>query len=195
MGRIIRLTERDLTRLVKRIIKENEESWSDDSFDMEGDSDFSKMDLETAKEELKNTISPSDIRFLSDLMRREGKDELEDMLINTLSQIEGDNVDDFEDEEEVNMLEDFEKKYGMSEKEMKLRGILDKIVQNTTLIAALGIVPAAMFISGGAALAAGIISMLGVTLKDSAFFKRGGYDKYQSGHNYKASDKSRSDRN
>jgi hypothetical protein len=192
MGRIIRLTERDLTRLVKRIIKENEESWSDDSFDMEGDSDFSKMDLETAKEELKNTISPSDIKFLNDLMRREGKDELEDMLINTLSQIEGDNEDDFE---EVNMLEDFEKKYGMSEKEMKLRGILDKIVQNTSLIAALGIVPAAMFIGGGAALAAGIISMLGVTLKDSAFFKRGGYDKYQSGHNYKASDKSRSDRN
>jgi hypothetical protein len=192
MGRIIRLTERDLTRLVKRIIKENEESWSDDSFDMEGDSDFSKMDLETAKEELKNTISPSDIKFLNDLMRREGKDELEDMLINTLSQIEGDTEDDFE---EVNMLEDFEKKYGMSEKEMKLRGILDKIVQNTSLIAALGIVPAAMFISGGAALAAGIISMLGVTLKDSAFFKRGGYDKYQSGHNYKASDKSRSDRN
>jgi hypothetical protein len=192
MGRIIRLTERDLTRLVKRIIKENEESWSDDSFDMEGDSDFSKMDLETAKEELKNTISPSDIKFLNDLMRREGKDELEDMLINTLSQIEGDTEDDFE---QVNMLEDFEKKYGMSEKEMKLRGILDKIVQNTSLIAALGIVPAAMFISGGAALAAGIISMLGVTLKDSAFFKRGGYDKYQSGHNYKASDKSRSDRN
>jgi hypothetical protein len=192
MGRIIRLTERDLTRLVKRIIKENEESWSDDSFDMEGDSDFSKMDLETAKEELKNTISPSDIKFLNDLMRREGKDELEDMLINTLSQIEGDTEDDFE---EVNMLEDFEKKYGMSEKEMKLRGILDKIVQNTSLIAALGIVPAAMFIGGGAALAAGIISMLGVTLKDSAFFKRGGYDKYQSGHNYKASDKSRSDRN
>ena len=192
MKRIVRLTERDLTRLVKRIIKENEESWSDDSFDMEGDSDFSKMDLETAKEELKNTISPSDIKFLNDLMRREGKDELEDMLINTLSQIEGDTEDDFE---EVNMLEDFEKKYGMSEKEMKLRGILDKIVQNTSLIAALGIVPAAMFISGGAALAAGIISMLGVTLKDSAFFKRGGYDKYQSGHNYKASDKSRSDRN
>ena len=192
MKRIVRLTESDLTRLVKRIIKENEESWSDDSFDMEGDSDFSKMDLETAKEELKNTISPSDIKFLNDLMRREGKDELEDMLINTLSQIEGDNEDDFE---EVNMLEDFEKKYGMSEKEMKLRGILDKIVQNTSLIAALGIVPAAMFIGGGAALAAGIISMLGVTLKDSAFFKRGGYDKYQSGHNYKASDKSRSDRN
>jgi hypothetical protein len=52
-----------------------------------------------------------------------------------------------------------------------------------------------MFISGGAALVAGIVSMLGVTLKDSAFFKRSGYDKYQSGHNYKASDKSRMDRN
>ena len=194
MKRTIRLTESELINLVKRIIREDEEQWTADSQEMEGESDFSKMDLETAKEELKDTISPSEMRFLSDLMRREGKDELKDMLINTLSQIEGDNEDDFE-EEEVNMLEDFEKKYGMSEKEMKLRGILDKIVQNTTLIAALGIVPAAMFISGGAALAAGIISMLGVTLKDSAFFKRSGYDKYQSGHNYKASDKSRMNRN
>jgi len=102
--------------------------------------------------------------------------------------------DDYEELDEM-MYEDFEKQYGMSETEMKLRGILDKIVQNTSLIAALGIVPAAMFISGGAALVAGIISMLGVTLKDSAFFKRSGYDKYQSGHNYKASDKSRMDRN
>ena len=190
MKRTIRLTESELINLVKRIIREDEAQWMADSQEMEGESDFSKMDLETAKEELKDTISHSEMRFLSDLMKHEGKDELEDMLMDVVSQMED---DDYEELDEM-MYEDFEKQSGMSETEMKLRGILDKIVQNTTLIAALGIVPAAMFIGGGTALVAGIISMLGVTLKDSAFFKRSGYDKYKTGFHYKAADKSRMDR-
>lgn len=187
MKRTIRLTESELINLVKKIIKEDEKQWMSDSQEMEGESDFSKMDLETAKEELKDTISSSEMRFLSNLMKR---DELEDMLMDMIPQMED---DDYEELDEM-MYEDFEKEYGMSETEMKLRGILDKIVQNTTLISALGIVPAAMFIGGGTALIAGIISMLGVTLKDSAFFKKGGYDKYKTGFHYKAADKSRMDR-
>lgn len=190
MKRTIRLTESELINLVKRIIREDEQQWMADSQEMEGESDFNKMDLETAKEELKNTISHSEMKFLSDLMKHEGKNELEDMLMDVVSQMED---DDYKELDEM-MYEDFEKEYGMSETEMKLRGILDKIVQNTTLIAALGIVPAAMFIGGGTALVAGIISMLGVTLKDSAFFKKGGYDKYKTGFHYKAADKSRMDR-
>ena len=50
MKRIIRLTETDLTKLIRRIIKENEEEWVDMSQDMEAESDFSKMDLESIPE-------------------------------------------------------------------------------------------------------------------------------------------------
>lgn len=43
MKKIIRLTESDLTRIIKRVIKENEEEWIAQSQDIEGESDFSKM--------------------------------------------------------------------------------------------------------------------------------------------------------
>lgn len=196
MKKTIRLTESELINLVRRIIKEDEDQWVADSQEMEDESDFSKMDLERAKEELKNTISPSEMRFLRDLVKYEGEDEVKDMLMNVLSQMEDkdETIDaDYEEVDEM-LYEDFENEYGMSEDEMKLRRILDKIVQNTTLLSALGVVPAMMFVGGGAALALGIVAIAGVTLKDSAFFKRKGYDKFGTGHHYKASDKSRMDR-
>ena len=46
MKRIVRLTESDLARIVRRVIRENEEEWIDQSMDMEGESDFSKIKLE-----------------------------------------------------------------------------------------------------------------------------------------------------
>jgi hypothetical protein len=196
MKKTIRLTESELINLVRKIIKEDEDQWVADSQEMEDESDFSKMDLERAKEELKNTISPSEMRFLRDLVKYEGEDEVKDMLMNVLSQMEDkdETIDaDYEEVDEM-LYEDFENEYGMSEDEMKLRRILDKIVQNTTLLSALGVVPAMMFVGGGAALALGIVAIAGVTLKDSAFFKRKGYDKFGTGHHYKASDKSRMDR-
>ena len=196
MKKTIRLTESELINLVRRIIKEDEDQWVADSQEMEGDTDFSKMDLEKAKEELRLTISPSEMRFLRDLMKYEGQDELKDMLMDALSQMEDDEVTVDADYEEVDemMYEGFEEETGMGDDEMRLRGILDKIVQNTTLMSALGVVPAMMFVGGGAALALGIVAILGTTLKDSAFFKRKGYDKFQSGHHYGASDKSRMNR-
>ena len=46
MKRIVKLTESDLARIVRRVIRENEEEWIDQSMDMEGESDFSKINLE-----------------------------------------------------------------------------------------------------------------------------------------------------
>ena len=50
MKKIIRLTESDLARLIKRMIKENEQDWIDQAQDMDVESDFSKMELENIEE-------------------------------------------------------------------------------------------------------------------------------------------------
>lgn len=50
MKNIIKLNESDLRRIVNRVIKENEEDWVDMSQDMEAESDFSQMDLESIPE-------------------------------------------------------------------------------------------------------------------------------------------------
>ena len=50
MRKIIKLTENDLARIVRRVIKENEEEWIDQSQDMDDESDFSKMNLDDDEE-------------------------------------------------------------------------------------------------------------------------------------------------
>jgi hypothetical protein len=45
MKKIIRLTESDLARIVRRMIRENEEDWISQSQDIEGESDFGKIEV------------------------------------------------------------------------------------------------------------------------------------------------------
>jgi len=82
----------------------------------------------------------------------------------------------------------------MGDNEYEIRSIIDKIIGYSSVGAALAIVPAAMFISGGIAAALGVYALASNTLRDAAWFKRKGYDKYQSGHHYGKSDKSRNNR-
>jgi hypothetical protein len=57
MKKIVRLTESDLQRIVKRVIRENEEEWVDQSQDMEGESDFSKMDKLEGNTDFQSLVS------------------------------------------------------------------------------------------------------------------------------------------
>jgi hypothetical protein len=57
MKRIVRLTESDLARIVRRVIRENEEEWIDQSMDMEGESDFFKMEKLKSNEDFLELVS------------------------------------------------------------------------------------------------------------------------------------------
>ncbi len=176
MKKIIRLTESDLARIVRRVIKENEEEWISQSEDMESDIDFKKIEIEKRSKEATKRLSSDEKDILKDFIESEGIEALQDMIKDSLEGVLTE-----EDEEE------------MSDNEYKIRSILDKIITYSSVGAGLAIVPAAMFISGGIAAALGIYALAAVTLKDAAWFKRKCYDKYQSGQHYEKSDKSRKD--
>ena len=57
MKRIVRLTESDLARIIRRVIRENEEEWIDQAKDIEGDSDFSKMEKLESNEDFLELVS------------------------------------------------------------------------------------------------------------------------------------------
>jgi hypothetical protein len=71
MKRIIRLTESDLTRIVKRVIRENEEEWISQSEDMEMDSDFSKMEMLKQNEDFLELVDmfKEDPKMAKDIQR------------------------------------------------------------------------------------------------------------------------------
>lgn len=117
---------------------------------------------EKAVEVLKDILKPSEIEFLKNEYEMLGKEGLADEV-----------VDVIEKDEEGELTEE------MSEREYKLRNIINKIIKKGTAIAGLGIVPAAMFASGGLALGLGIASLAGVLLKDAAFWNSKGEINYK----------------
>jgi hypothetical protein len=177
MKKIIRLTESDLARIVRRVIKENEEDWIDQANDMESDAEFSKMELEQSSKEATEQLSPEEQDMLRDFIESNGIESLQSIVKDSLESVLTE-----EDENE------------MGDTEYEIRSIIDKIIGYSSVGAALAIVPAAMFISGGIAAALGVYALASNTLRDAAWFKRKGYDKYQSGHHYGKSDKSRNNR-
>ena len=168
MKRIVRLTEKDLSRIVRRVIRENEEEWIDQSMDMEGESDFSKMDLKQSAKNATRKLTDEEKDILRDFIENNGMEEFQNIIEDQLESVIS------EDE--------------MSDNEYRVREIIDKIIGYSSVISGLAIVPAAMAIGAGAALALGVYSLASNTLRDAAWFKRGG--KFKD-HHYGPGDKSR----
>jgi hypothetical protein len=131
---------------VKRVIKESNETGSK---------------KEKVVEVLKDILKPSEIEFLKKEYQNLGKKEFKNEVEYVMS---ADEDGELSEEKE------------MSEKEYKLRDIINKIIKKAGVLSMLGIVPTAMFVGGGAALGLGVTALVSYLLKDSAFwdFKTGG---------------------
>ncbi len=176
---------------VKPLITEDEDEWIAASREMEGETNFDEMDKEQGAEEIKSVLSDDELKFLSQVISQEGEAGLENKIENAI-----------ETKSEVNEEDsDFESEYGMSEDEFKIRNIVDKIIEKTSVLSMLGIVPAAMLSGGAAAVAAGVTGLVAYLLKDAAWYNKKdtsgqmpGSGIRQGGINYKAADKARSER-
>ena len=130
------------------------------------------------------------MEFLAGVMSQEGKGGLQNKIENAI-----------ESKSEMNEEEDFESEYGMSEDEYKMRNIVDKLIEKTSVLSMLGIVPAMMLSGGGAAVAAGVTTLLSYMLRDAAWYKKKDYSGQTPGSGlkgdgiyHKAADKARSER-
>jgi len=87
MRKIIKLTENDLARIVRRVIKENEEEWIDQSQDMDDESDFSKMELEQSSKEATEQLSPEEQDMLRDFIKSNGIESLQSIVTDSLESV------------------------------------------------------------------------------------------------------------
>jgi hypothetical protein len=175
---------------VKPLITEDEDQWIEDSAELEGESNTENLNMEQGAKEIQSVLSDKELQFLSNILNQEGEEGLESKIETAIDA-----------KSEVNEGEDFESEYGMSEDEFKMRNIVDKLLEKTSVLSMLGIVPAAMLSGGGAAVAAGVAALVSYLLKDAAWYQKKdtsgqmpGSGIRQGGLNYKAADKARSQR-
>jgi hypothetical protein len=168
---------------VKPLIVESEEDWIEDSEEMDVESDFDEMGKEKeAVKDVVNAVEELDIdekEDLEDFVRSVSPEELKDII-----------EDELESAEEMGEISEEEKEdIGMSDEEYKFRKTLHKIIQYAALGSIALALPVGAIVSAGLGVSLGIGSLVLTTLKDAAFFKSGGYDKFKTGHNYKAQNK------
>jgi hypothetical protein len=161
---------------VKPLIIESEEDWIEDSEEMDIESDFDDMSKE--KEAVK------DVAEVVDDLDEDEKEDLENF-IRSVSPEELKSIieDEFESADEMGEITEEEKEdIGMSEEEYKFRKILHKIIKYTALGSLALALPVGAVVSAGLGVSLGIGSLIAMTLKDAAFFKK-------DGHHYKAQNK------
>lgn len=179
MKKVIRLTESDLTRIVKRVIKEDEEQRVQDQLERIPLAKEASENVEDAlspeeQDYLKNYIENNEKQFLEIVKDRVEIAKQKEESYGEYSEGQEDDEEEYEGEvEEPNYKDEFQKEVGMSREEFDIRKLIDKVIGYGGVISGLGVVPAAMAIGGGAAAALGITGIALYMLKDAAWYQRG----------------------
>jgi hypothetical protein len=190
MKKVIRLTESDLVKLVKRVIKEEEEQ--------QVISQVENNPTASDAAESVEMLSPEEQEYLANFIQS-NPDGFKKLVQNELKSQNGEELteEDEDYEEEMPKKKSFEDEYGMSRKEFDVRKLIHKIIGYTAVGAGLAIAPAAALISGGVAFGLGVTALAGYLLKDAAFYQKNAYEenpttqtgpKRSLNFNYKASE-------
>jgi hypothetical protein len=132
-----------------------------------------KQAADEVADEIKDVLSPDEIEFLKSTYHKRGKE----MVANAISSELNESI------YENTPVPPSEGEFGMSQDEIKLRQIIDKLIKPGAVTSFFATIPAMMSGHPWLALGLGIASLAGVTLKDYAWWSR------KEGHNYKAQDK------
>jgi len=169
MKKIIRLTETDLVKMVRRIVKENEEDWIDNASDMEGESDYGDMHVEERAmndvADITSSLSHGEKQLLNNYLKNVNPEDFKDMVRDEIEASEETGAITEEDADDI----------GMSGEEFHIRKIIDKIIGKIGVGTTLGIIPAMMFVSGGMAVGLGLTALAAHLLKDVAWYKKDDY--------------------
>jgi len=166
MKKVVRLTESELVRMVRKIVKENEEEWIDTASDMEGESDYGDMHVEEKAmndvADITSSLSHSEKHLLKNYLKNVDPEDFKDMV-----------RDEIEASEEMGAItEEDADDIGMSDEEFHIRKIIDKIIGKVGVGTTLGIIPAMMFVSGGMAVGLGLTALAAHLLRDAAWYKK-----------------------
>jgi hypothetical protein len=127
-----------------------------------------EVGAEKVADKIESILSPDEVNFLVQAYQQGGKE----MVANALNQSVNEGLPEPPAEGD----------YGMSQSELKLRQILDKVIMRGALSSLAGIIPAAMMGHPGLAVGLGIAALAGTAIKDAAWWKK-------NGHHYGAQDK------
>jgi len=132
---------------------------------------------EKVADKIEDVLSDDEINFLKQTYQKSGGKE---MIAKAMSTVLKEDINEALPEPPAGG------EFGMSQSEIKLRQIIDKIIKRGSLASMASVLPAAMAGSPWLAIGLGIAALTGMTLKDAAWWKKGGSDRNQTGHNYAA---------
>ena len=165
MKKIIRLTESELISVVKKIIKENEEEWISSMEDIEGESDFSKLEVEVLKKtkDITEKLPEKEKEILKIYIETNGWDKFNDLFSKHLKKQKNEVSEVYKPEEDFDTWRARFKKENEEDKALVKKVLVDNdinyILEKFSYIGGLAFVPLAIF-NLGIALGIGAASLI-----------------------------------